>query len=214
MRKLRTGLVRCGKVGHLHAEALTALPESELIAVCDHSLERAKTYADQYGASPFDDVAAMLRESSLDALVVATPHPQHVEPSCLAAEAGVHVLVEKPLATTLADCDATIAAARKTGVQIGVVSQRRLYEPVVRMKAAIDAGKLGKPVLGTFCMFSWRDDAYYQSDPWRGTWAGEGGGVLVNQSPHMLDILQWMMGEIDEISGYCANANSSRRPPA
>jgi len=89
----------------------------------------------------------------------------------------------------------------------GVVSQRRFFEPVFRMKAAIDAGKLGAPVLGTVAMFSWRDENYYRSDPWRGKWDTEGGGVLINQSPHHLDILQWLMGPIDEISGYHANLN-------
>src|SRR5205085_7861889 len=93
------------------------------------------------------------------------------------------------------------------GIKLGVISQRRLYEPVRRMKAAIDAGKLGVPGLGVFSMFSWRDPAYYRSDPWRGTWAGEGGGVLVNQSPHQLDLLQWFMGEIEEITGYWGNLN-------
>jgi predicted dehydrogenase len=100
-----------------------------------------------------------------------------------------------------------IAAARAAGTKLGVVSQRRCYEAVLRMKAAIDAGKLGAPVLGVFQMFSWRDQAYYLSDPWRGKWASEGGGVLVNQSPHQLDLLQWFMGEIDEVSGYWANLN-------
>jgi predicted dehydrogenase len=140
-------------------------------------------------------------------VVVGTPHPLHAEPVVQAAAAGVHVLVEKPLAVSLADCDAMLAAARQAGVKLGVISQRRFYEPVQRMKAAIDAGKIGTPVLGVFEMFSWRDQAYYESDPWRGKWATEGGGVLVNQSPHQLDLLQWFLGEIDEISGCWANLN-------
>ena len=88
-----------------------------------------------------------------------------------------------------------VAAARTNGVKLGVISQRRLYEPVRRMKEAIDAGKIGRPVLGVFTMYSWRDQAYYQSDPWRGKWDTEGGGVLVNQSPHMLDLLLWLMDD-------------------
>jgi UDP-N-acetyl-2-amino-2-deoxyglucuronate dehydrogenase len=92
-------------------------------------------------------------------------------------------------------------------VRLGVISQRRLYEPVRRMKAAIDAGKIGRPALGVFVMYSWRDPAYYASDPWRGKWETEGGGVLVNQSPHQLDLLQWFMGPIEEISGCWANVN-------
>jgi predicted dehydrogenase len=124
-----------------------------------------------------------------------------------AAEAGVHALVEKPLAASLADCDAMLAAARKAGTLLGVVSQRRLYEPVLRLRAAIDAGKIGRPALGVFQMYSWRDEAYYRSDPWRGKWATEGGGVLINQSPHHLDLLRWFLGEVEEVSGAWANLN-------
>ncbi len=100
-----------------------------------------------------------------------------------------------------------LEAADKHSIKLGIVSQRRLFEPVQRMKSAIDAGKIGTPILGTFSMFSWRDQAYYESDPWRGKWKTEGGGVLVNQSPHQLDMLQWFMGEIDEVSGYWSNLN-------
>jgi predicted dehydrogenase len=150
---------------------------------------------------------ALLREVRPDAVVVCTPHPLHAEATVAAAEAGAHVLVEKPMAASVLDCDRMIEATRKAGIKLGVVSQRRFYEPVRRMKAAIDAGKIGKPILGVFQMYSWRDEAYYQSDAWRGTWAGEGGGVLVNQSPHQLDILQWLMGPIEEISGYWGTLN-------
>ena len=144
----------------------------------------------------------------MQALLIATPHPLHAEPALRAAEAGVHVLVEKPLAASLKDCDAMLAAARRHGTKLGVISQRRWYEPVRRMKAAIDAGKIGRPVLGCFIMYSWRDPSYYQSDPWRGRWDTEGGGVLVNQSPHMLDLLQWLMDDdVAEVGGYWANLN-------
>jgi predicted dehydrogenase len=92
-------------------------------------------------------------------------------------------------------------------VKLGVISQRRWYSPVKRVKEAIDAGKIGKPVLGTITMLGWRDKAYYDADAWRGTWDMEGGGVLVNQSPHQLDILLWYMGEIDEVYGIWRNLN-------
>ena len=111
------------------------------------------------------------------------------------------------MAASLDDCDAMLAAARKAGTTLGVISQRRWYEPVLRMKAAIDAGKIGAPALGVFQMYSWRDLAYYRSDPWRGRWDTEGGGVLVNQSPHQLDLLRWFMGDVAEISGEFANLN-------
>jgi predicted dehydrogenase len=207
MSTVRTALVGCGKVGQIHAAALRALPESEFVAACDRDPARSAAFAQRYGVRPYDDVGAMIRDAGVQAIFVCTPHPLHAQPVILAAEAGAHALVEKPLAATLADCDAMLAAARRAGTRLGVVSQRRLYEPVRRMKSAIDAGKIGVPVLGVFAMFSWRDRAYYESDPWRGKWATEGGGVLVNQSPHMLDLLQWFMGEIDEVSGTWANLN-------
>src|SRR5471032_3587078 len=98
----------------------------------------------------------MLKETAPRAVVVCTPHQLHAEPVILAAQAGVSALVEKPLAASLADCDAMLAASRQAGTKLGVISQRRLYEPVQRMRAAIDAGKIGIPVLGVFSMFRWR----------------------------------------------------------
>jgi predicted dehydrogenase len=207
MKRLRTALVGCGKVAGIHAQALRASAASELVAVCDTDSSRAQQFAAKYGGAPFTGLAALLREVRPDAVVICTPHPLHADATVAAAEAGAHVLVEKPMAASVEDCDRMIEAARKAGVLLGVVSQRRFYEPVKRMKAAIDAGKIGKPILGVFQMYSWRDEAYYQSDPWRGTWAGEGGGVLVNQSPHQLDILQWLMGPIEEIGGYWGTLN-------
>jgi predicted dehydrogenase len=204
---VRVGLIGCGKVGHIHAAALRGLAEAELAAVCDVSCERAESFAAKYGARAFTDVDAMLREAGVEAVVIGTPHPLHAAPAVAAARAGVHVLVEKPLAATLADCDAMLEAAEKAGIVLGVVSQRRFYEPVRRMKEAIDAGKIGRPALGVFTMYSWREPGYYQSDPWRGKWDTEGGGVLVNQSPHQLDLLLWFMGPAAEVSGYWANVN-------
>lgn len=204
---MRTAIVGCGKVAHLHAAALRSLPESEFVAVCDADESRSAAFAAQYGVRSFADVTQMVAESGAQAVVICTPHPAHADPAVAAANAGAHVLVEKPLASSLADCDRMIEAADRNGVRLGVVSQRRFFEPVARMKAAIDAGKIGTPVLGTVAMFSWRDEAYYRSDPWRGRWDTEGGGVLINQSPHHLDILQWLMGPVEEVVGRWANLN-------
>ncbi|HEV8291571.1 MAG TPA: Gfo/Idh/MocA family oxidoreductase, partial [Tepidisphaeraceae bacterium] len=207
MKPVRTALIGCGKVGGLHAGALATLPESMLVAVCDSSVERAEAFGARYGGRAFRDVARMIRESGAEAVFVCTPHPLHAEPAVLAAEAGLHVMVEKPMAASLSDCDAMLRATQKSGVRLAVMSQRRFYEPVQRIKTAIEAGKIGQPILGLFLMFSWRDRAYYESDPWRGKWATEGGGVLVNQSPHQLDLLRWFMGDSEEISGRWANLN-------
>lgn len=201
---MRAGILGCGKVGRLHAKAWRSIGGVELVAACDASLERARAFE---GLMAFDDPERMFREAGLDVVTVCTPHPLHAGAVEQAAAAGVHALVEKPMAATLADCDRMLKAARAGGIQLGVISQRRWYEPVRRMKAAIDAGRIGTPVLGTMLGLSWRDEAYYRSDPWRGKWATEGGGVLVNQSPHQLDILRWLMGDIEELSGYWANVN-------
>jgi len=205
--KLRTALVGGGKVGHLHAAALQGLAESEFVAVCSRSPEKARAFGDKYGVAVFSDLREMIAKAGVEALCVCTPHPQHAAPTIAAARAGVHVLVEKPLAASLADCDAMLAAARENGVLLGTVCQRRFYPPCWRIHEAIQSGKLGTPILGTVTMFGWRDEAYYRSDPWRGSWQQEGGGVLVNQSPHQLDLLLWYLGEAEEVFGYWANQN-------
>jgi len=207
MEKLRTAIVGCGKVGHLHAAALQSLPESEFVAVCGRSLEKAQPFAEKYRVAPFTGVKEMIECAKVEAVCICTPHPEHAAPTIAAAEAGVHVLVEKPLASSLADCDAMLAAARQGGAVLGTVCQRRFYPPCQRIHHAIRDGKLGQPVLGVATIFGWRDEAYYRSDPWRGSWKHEGGGVLVNQSPHQLDLLLWYLGEVEEVFGYWANLN-------
>ena len=112
MTPVRVGLIGCGKVGQIHAAALASLPEASFVAACDTSADRAQAFAAKYGAKPFTDVGVMLREAKVEAVVIGTPHPLHAAATIQAAEAGVHVLVEKPMAATLADCDAMLAAAR------------------------------------------------------------------------------------------------------
>ena len=207
MDKIRTGIVGCGKVGHLLANALDKIESSDFVAVCDNDPQRAKAFAGQYGTKPYTDTGDMVTSEKLDVVVIGTPHPVHRAPALAAFEAGAHVLVEKPLASSLEDCDAMINAAEKYNKQLGMISQRRFYAPSLRIREAIDQGKIGRPVFGTVNMLGWRGEDYYQADPWRGTWDGEGGGVLVNQVPHQLDLLQWYMGEIDELYGNWTNLN-------
>ncbi|MCI0628962.1 MAG: Gfo/Idh/MocA family oxidoreductase [Acidobacteria bacterium] len=206
MEKLKTGIIGTGKVGHLHATALTELPESEFTAVCNVNFKGAQAFAEQYRVKAYADVEDMVA-GGVQAVTVCTPHPLHAGPTIKAARAGAHVIVEKPLASSLADCDAMIRAAKEARVKLAMISQRRLYAPVQRIKKAIEDHKLGQPILGTVNMLGWRDQAYYQSNAWRGTWLGEGGGVLVNQAPHQLDILQWFLGPIDQLFGCWANLN-------
>jgi len=207
MKSYQLAIIGCGKVAHLHAKAIGNLPNATLAAVWSRTPESAEKFATAYGAKPYDDIQTMIRENGIDLVVVCNPHPFHREVAVEAARAGAHVLIEKPLASTLEDCDVIIDECRNAGVCLGVISQRRWYAPVQRIRKAIDAGKIGTPALGTVNMLGWRDKAYYNSDPWRGTWDMEGGGVLVNQAPHQLDILLWFMGEVDEVYGLWRNLN-------
>ena len=206
MDKLKTAVIGYGKVAHTHAEVLAAIPESQLVAVCGRDAGKARAFADQYGVEPYTSVEEMVA-AGVEAVVVATPHPAHAAVTVPALRAGAHAIVEKPLASSLEDADAMIAAARERGRTLAMISQRRLYAPVRRVREAIESGKIGRPVLGTVTMLGWRSEEYYRSDPWRGRWDGEGGGVLVNQAPHQIDILQWYMGEVEELYGAWANLN-------
>ncbi|GAA6295784.1 Gfo/Idh/MocA family oxidoreductase [Enterocloster asparagiformis] len=207
MEKLKTGIIGCGKVGDFHAKAFEALENSEFTAVCDNNIERARAFADRYGVKAYDDIEAMIRESGLDVVSICTPHPLHANPAVIAADCGCNVLIEKPLASSLEDCDRIIEAGDRNHVTIGTMVQRRFYRPCMRIHQAIEDGKIGRPVLGMVTMLGWRDKNYYDSDPWRGSWKGEGGGVMVNQAPHQIDLLQWYMGEVDEIYGVWKNLN-------
>jgi len=206
--RLKTGIIGCGKVAGIHAAALKSLPGSLFKAVCSRNETKVKEFAARYGVKPYTSVTEMVSNEKLDAVCICTSHPAHRIPAIEALEAGASVLIEKPLASSLEDCDAMLSVSAKTGRIIGVISQRRFYAPCLRLKRAIDEGKIGKPALGMVLMLGWRDEKYYQSDPWRGSWKGEGGGVLVNQAPHQLDLLQWFMGsEIEEVQGIWRNLN-------
>ncbi len=205
--KYKIGIIGCGKVAHLHAQAINNLEHAELTAVWSRSISSVEKFVKQYNVKAYTDITRMVIDSSIDLVIVCTPHPFHKEPTIEAAKAGAHILVEKPLASSLEDCDEMITACKESEVKLGVISQRRWYAPVSRVKKAIDDGKIGKPAFGTINMLGWRGQGYYDSDEWRGTWEMEGGGVLVNQAPHQLDIFQWYMGDIDEVYGVQRNLN-------
>lgn len=203
----RLAILGCGKVAHLHALAIRNLPNAKLAGVWSRTKETAQNFAIQYETTAYENISEMIKKAGIDLAIVCTPHPFHREPAVEAARAGANVLVEKPLASSLEDCDLMLDACKQAGVKLGVISQRRWYAPVLRLKKAVSKGKIGKPVLGTITMLGWRDKKYYDTDAWRGTWDEEGGGVLVNQAPHQLDILLWCMGEIEEVYGLWRNLN-------
>lgn len=207
MKRISVGIIGCGKVAHIHAAALSSISEAHFSAVCDKDAGRAEAMGKRYNVPSFTDIGEMQKTAGIEAVLVCTPHKKHYAPTMDSLSSGMHVLVEKPLSVSLSECDGMINMAENTGLKLGVVKQRRFYEPVLRVRRAIDEGKLDKPVLGYIIVLGWRDRAYYESDPWRGTWKGEGGGVLVNQAVHQLDLLQWFMGPIDRVTAFCENLN-------
>ena len=206
-KDIRVVIIGCGKAGHMHAKALLNIKEAVLVAACSRSIQKANEFASHYHIKGYDDVQEMIQKEKVDVAVICTPHPNHTI-AVKVMQAGAHVLIEKPLASSLKDCDKIIHAAELYNKKAGVVSQRRFFPASQRVKKAIDDGKIGQPVLGTATLLGWRDENYYKSDPWRGTWKDEGGGVLVNQAPHQLDLFQWFMNdEIDELYGIWKNLN-------
>jgi UDP-N-acetyl-2-amino-2-deoxyglucuronate dehydrogenase len=204
-RKVKVGIVGCGKIARVHATSLVNLDEADFVAVCDMDGERAKAFADQYGVPQvYTDMHQMLHSGEVEAIMCCTPHPIHERVVVAAAEAGVHVLCEKPMAITLDEADRMIAAADQAGIAFGVIFQRRWWPAAQRIRAAIDAGQLGKLTLGECAVKIWRSEEYFASDPWRGKWATEGGGVLMNQAVHAIDQFAWFMGKPVEVVGRYA----------
>ena len=204
---IKTAIIGCGKVAHLHAQGLRKIHRTDFRAVWSRTDSSATAFAEKYRVEACKSITEMVERHSIDLAIICNPHPFHADPAIEAMEAGAHVLIEKPLASSLEDCDRIIEKARDLNRKVGVISQRRWYECAIRVKEAIDQEKIGKPVLGTINMLGWRGEEYYNADAWRGTWKDEGGGVLVNQAPHQLDLLLWYMGEIDELYGAWANLN-------
>lgn len=204
---VRFAILGPGKVARLHADALARIPEAQLIAVAGRNAERAGALAEAAKARVDPSLEETIERGGVDAVIICTPHPLHAAEAIEAARAGLHVIVEKPMALDPADCDAMIAAAQEAGVVLSVVSQRRWYAPVQRVRNAIDEGRIGAPGLAAVEVLGWRGADYYAMDAWRGTQAGEGGGVLVNQAVHQLDLLRWFLGPPAEVDAWTANLN-------
>lgn len=210
MSKIRFGIVGTGGIARHHAAALQALSDdAEIVACADVAPGRAQGFAATHRIPhAYDSARAMLDAGGLDVVCVCTPHPQHAEPLILAAERGVHGVSEKPLTATLADADRVLEAVQKHGTKLSMISQRRWLPAAQRIRRAIDEGKLGdRVILGESYCEMWRGPEYYARDSWRGRWDTEGGGVLMNQSPHNIDFLLYYMGPAEEIFGYWANIN-------
>jgi len=201
----RFGLVGCGGIGNTHADALALLNEAELLAVCDVDIDRARETAAKHGLKhAFSSTEEMLEAVTVDAITVATDHKHHFAPSMAALKRGVAVIIEKPITTSLEEAHTLIESAKARGVKLGGVFQRRFFPAALRMHRAIEEGRIGRVAVAECLALLGRDREYFARDPWRGTWKGEGGGALMNQAVHMIDMLLWMVGVPTEVYGRWA----------
>ena len=204
---LNFGLVGCGRIAKRHSELLGygEIKGARLAAVCDIVPEKAHAFGERFGVPAFTDMDEMTRAADIDVFVVLTESGRHAEHVINLARYGKHIMVEKPMALTLADADAMIRACDEAGRKLFVVKQNRFNVPVQKLREAMDAGRFGKLVMGTVRVRWARPQAYYDQDPWRGTWAYDG-GVLTNQASHHVDLLEWMMGDVDSVFAKATTA--------
>ena len=190
---LRFGLVGCGVIGPIHAEAIATLPDAVLAAAADLVPERVQKLTEQYGGTPYTDLARMLKHERLDVVIVCTPSGLHGAHACQIMRSGRHVIVEKPMEITREAMDEMLRVQQETGVKLAVISQHRFDAASQQVRQLVDEQAFGRLVLGNALVPWWRSQAYYDSSAWRGTWEMDGGGVLMNQAIHSIDLLQWLM---------------------
>ena len=201
---LRAGLIGCGRIARRHAAILRDMPGVELAALADTTAARAEAFAKEYGGRAYSDPSALIEREKPDLVTVCTPSGNHTALVLLAARAGVpNVVVEKPMALTLADADAMIAECERRGTRLFVVKQNRYNLPIKKLREALDHGRFGKLVLGAVRVRWCRRQDYYDQDAWRGTWAMDG-GVFSNQASHHVDMLVHMMGPVESVRAVTA----------
>ncbi|MBM3460446.1 MAG: Gfo/Idh/MocA family oxidoreductase, partial [Armatimonadetes bacterium] len=194
-----------GVIAPTHCKAIQALPNARLVACCDLEEPKVNRLAAEFGIEHvYTDYRAMLEREDVDVVEVVTWSGVHAEQGLAAAAAGKHVLCTKPIDTRLERIDALIAACRSAGVKLGATHQFRSYPGYKRLKQAIDEGRLGRLFLGNGFLKWWRGQEYYDSAAWRGTWALDGGGALMNQAIHYVDMLTWLLGPPRRIRGFLA----------
>lgn len=198
MRIFKIGLIGCGRIAPNHAKNITELENCVLTAVCDVVPEKAQAYSQMYGGDIYTDYRLLLEHRDIDIVAIATPSGLHAEIGIAAAEAGKHVIVEKPMALSLHDADRLIEACHKNEVYLGVCHQNRYNIAVQKVRKALVAGRFGKLTHATAVIRWYRNQAYFEQDSWHGTW-DQDGGVLMNQSIHNIDLLLWMMGDAEQV---------------
>jgi predicted dehydrogenase len=200
---IRTALVGCGRIADRHVRLVTSMPEFSLAAVADVHPGRAEALAAHFGGRAYLDYREMLEREKPDLVHVLTPSGTHAAIALDAMDFCANVLVEKPMALSLADADAMIAKAERLGRRLFVVKQNRYNLPVVKLREALEQGRFGRLTAGAIRVRWCRRQDYYDQDDYRGTWAQDG-GVLTNQASHHIDMLQWMFGPVDEVFGMTA----------
>lgn len=204
MKKLNVAIIGCGNVSKVHFPATVQSDKAVLRAACDVKPDRAEAAGKKYGVPHFIDYRDVL-ELELDAIHICTPHHTHAEIAKAALNKGIHVLTEKPMAISLAEADEMIACAQANGLQLGVIFQNRYNASSQAVKKAVTMGELGR-IKGARAYVTWyRPDDYYSKSDWKGTWDKEGGGVLIDQAIHTLDLLQWVVGDIDAVEASIDN---------
>jgi len=204
---IRFGLLGCGRIAKRHSELLGGnhISGASLAAVCDPIRSRADAVASKFGVPATYEMDEFLARKDIDAVAVLTPSGMHPNHAIACARAGKHVIVEKPMALRLQDADDMIRACDEAGVKLFVVKQNRFNVPVVKAREALDAGRFGRLILGTVRVRWCRDQAYYDQDAWRGTWAYDG-GVLTNQASHHVDMLEWFFGDVVSVHARAITA--------
>jgi predicted dehydrogenase len=203
--KLRIGVVGLGNMGSGHLKFIKETPTCELGAVCDICKAKADKFAAEYGVKAYYDAKKMFASGDIDAAIIAVPHYSHPDLSIAAMEKGLHVITEKPLAVHKLDAQRMIDAHKKhPKVKFAAMFQQRTDDAHKKLKELIDSGELGKIIRVNWTITNWyRTESYYASGGWRATWGGEGGGVLLNQCPHNLDLFQWFFGMPSKIRANC-----------
>lgn len=204
------GVVGTGMIAGFHAKALAAIPNARLVGAFDAVGERAQKFAAEQGCTAYTELDAMLANKDIHVVTICTPSGAHRDPAVAAAQAGKHLLVEKPLEITLARCDDIINACQKAGTLLGGILPSRFTPANLALKAAIDSGRFGRLTLGDTYVKWWRTQQYYDQGGWRGTWKLDGGGAYMNQAIHNVDLLQWFMGDVTEVCGLTATLAHER----
>ncbi len=196
------GIIGCGFIGELHARVVHSLPNARVAAVCDKSEHVAQQLGKLYGCPSYTNYEEMLQNSAVDAVTIALPSGMHGDATIASALAKKHILCEKPIEINVERAKEMVNVAKQNGVEFGVILQRRFDEPVIALRKIINQGIMGNLLWGASRTLTYRNSEYF-ANPWRGTWAYDGGGALINQSIHYIDLLLSFFGKVSSVSGKC-----------